>query len=121
MVNIKPIVMLTQPIAPLAKGPNILRAFLWAREKYPDRNFGEVKDEAMEAVYSSHRVDGLPRIAWTLGKDVRQIVNGRVKVGGVLRHKVKRRARAAFREAVEGALKEDPRANYRPLLLPHYS
>jgi hypothetical protein len=108
VVNIRPIAQLTEPPASQARGPHVLRAFLWAREKYPDRNFNDVRDEAMEAVYSSYRVDGLPRIVFGLGKDVRMIVNNRVKVGGVLRHKVKRRAKAAFREALEGERQINP-------------
>ena len=116
VVHVRPIPKLASRPAPLAEGPTILRAFLWARQHYPHLNFMEVKDRALDAVYQSHRVDGLPRVVFGLLKDVRTVVGAKVQLSGVLRHRFKRRARQAFREAME-QIKNKSQSN-RPAVTP---
>ena len=53
------------------------------------------------------RVDGLPRVVFTVGKDVEQGLRG--KLHGYLRGKFKRRARMAFKISMEEIRKKDPR------------
>jgi hypothetical protein len=108
VVNVQPIGPLKTPPAPLAKGSNMLRAFLWAREHFPQSNLIEVKEKAVEAVYESHRVDGLPRVIFALAKEVRNPLNIKIQIGGILRHRFKRRARRAFRDAIEELRRKDP-------------
>ena len=122
VVHVRPIPKLTSHPAPLAEGPIILRAFLWARQNYPTRNFMEVKDIALDAVYQSHRVDGMPRVVFGLMKDVRTVMGTKVRLSGVLRHRFKRRAKQAFREAMEQIMNKSP--SNQPAITPfsyHFS
>lgn len=56
-------------------------------------------DHALEAVYDSMRVDALPRVVFAVGKSVEKPLRG--ELHGYLRGKFKRRAKQAFRVALE--------------------
>lgn len=101
--SIKP---LSGSVCPLYSGPVILRAFLYAREKWPTQPFRAVSGRALEAVYNSFRVDGLPRLVVSVSKDVEKPLRGKLR--GTIRHRFKRRGTRAFRQALEGLRQEDP-------------
>ena len=56
-------------------------------------------------MYDSMRVDGLPRVVFAVGKDVESVLRG--KLHGYLRGKFKRRARMAFKIALEEIRKKN--------------
>jgi len=56
-------------------------------------------DTSLEAVYDSMRIDSLPRVVFAVGKSVEKPLRGTLH--GYLRGKFKRRAKQAFRIALE--------------------
>lgn len=68
--------------------------------------FANVSSQAMEAVYESLRVDGLPRVVFGVSKDVEKPLRG--KLHGCLRHQFKRRGKVAFKIALETLRRENP-------------
>src|SRR5271169_1784084 len=98
-VRIKPIPPLTKPPAPYASGPVILRAFIYARTRHKRYPFRLMADTSLEAVYDSMRIDSLPRVVFAVGKSVEKPLRGTLH--GYLRGKFKRRAKQAFRIALE--------------------
>jgi hypothetical protein len=111
--KIQPIGRLTGPIPPYADGPNILRAFLYARQRWPHLGFRTVSSKAMQAVYETNRIDGLPRVVFTVSTGVEKLLKGNLL--GVLRKKFKKRGRWAFIMALHELKKEDPsRLNCMP-------
>src|SRR5947207_5517456 len=103
--RIQPIKPLVSPACPHESGTFILRAFLYARRKWPWTSFANVASQAMEAVYESLRVDGLPRVIFGVSKDVERPLRG--KLHGFLRHRFKRRGKMAFKYAIEGLRREN--------------
>lgn len=102
--RIRPIKQLKFHPCPHHSGSIILRAFLYAREKWPTVSFRNVVTPSLEAVYESFRRDGLPRVVFVASKEVEQPLRG--KLTSVLRHRFKRRAKLAFKMALEGIRRE---------------
>ncbi len=105
LARIRPIKPLKGPVSPYEKGSNILRGFLYARQKWPNSPFRTVSPQAMEAIYESNRVDGLPRVLFVVSKEVETPLRG--KMHGTLRAMFRRRAKVAFKFAIEGLRRED--------------
>jgi hypothetical protein len=105
IAKIQPIGRLTAPIAPYADGTNILRAFLYARGRWPQLGFRNVSSKSMQAVYETNRIDGLPRVVFVVSKGVENLLKG--KLHGVLRRRYKKRGRWAFIAALHELKKED--------------
>jgi hypothetical protein len=104
VVRIRPIKPLKGPICPYEKGGNILRAFLYARKHWPTTPFRTVSAQALEAVYESNRVDGLPRVLFVVAKQVEAPLRG--KMHGVIRRQFRRRGKTAFKFALQSLRKE---------------
>src|SRR5271170_5301478 len=104
-VRVKPIPLLIKPPATYASGPVILRAFIHARTRHKRQPFRMMADQSLEAVYDSMRVDSLPRVVFAVGKSVEKPLRG--VLHGYLRGKFKRRARQAFRVALEEIRKKN--------------
>jgi hypothetical protein len=100
-----PIKTLKEPVCPHETGPNLLRTFLYARSKWPDQPFRNCAARASEAVHESNRIDGLPRVVFAVGKGVQALLRG--KLHSVIRSKFKRRAKTAFKCALEDLRRED--------------
>jgi hypothetical protein len=103
--RVKPIKPLRATACPHELGPIILRAFLYARQKWPHMSFGKVAPQALEAIYDSFRVDGLPRVVFTVMKEVEKPLRG--KLNSTLRHRFKRRGKMAFKLAIEQLRREN--------------
>jgi RNase P protein component len=97
---------LNRPSLRHLKGPNTIRAFLYAREHWPERSFIRTAPAAFMALYNSRLRDGLPRVIYVVSKEVEAPLRG--KMGSVLRHKFKRKGKSAFKHALEGLRKDDP-------------
>lgn len=105
MARIRPIKPLTAPVCPHESGSNILRAFLYARKRWPTTPFRTISALALQAVYDSNRVDGLPRAIFVVSKEVEAPLRG--KMHGFIRGRFKQRAKAAFKEALEAFRKDN--------------
>jgi RNase P protein component len=104
-VRAKPIQPLTAQPPPHLKGPKILQAFLYARKHWPNYPLRSVLSDAMEAIYESRRVDGLPRVIFSVSKEVATPLRG--KLQAALRHRFKRVGRTAFKVALETLRREN--------------
>jgi hypothetical protein len=102
--KLQPIQRLTRPAAPYTLGPNILRAFIYARQHYPDIPFRWASAHALQAVYESNRIDGFPRVMFTVSKEVEKLLIG--KLHGLLRRRFKTRGRRAFIDALDQLRRE---------------
>jgi hypothetical protein len=111
-VRLRPIKPLLSSPAPLCQGSLVLRTFLYARKKWPLQPFRQVAAQALEAVRDSQRVDGLPRVVFVVSSEVEKPLRGRMH--GVIRHRFKRRMKAAFRIALEEKRKEDKGIHCHP-------
>jgi RNase P protein component len=58
------------------------------------------------ALYNSRLRDGLPRVVYVVSKEVEAPLRG--KMGAILRHKFKRKGKAAFKQALEGLRRDNP-------------
>jgi len=103
--RVRPIKALEGPVCPYEKGSNILRAFLYARKTWPNKQFRTVSAQAMEAVYESNRVDGLPRVLFAVSRETEAPLRG--KMHGVIRRRFRRRAKMAFKMAIQYLRKEN--------------
>ena len=105
IARILPISPLKSPLPPLESGSNILRSFLYARSKWPYSPYRANAAYAMETIYNTFRVDGLPRVVFVVAKEVQQPLRG--KLNAVIRHQFKRRGKAALKRALEELRREN--------------
>lgn len=102
--KLQPIKRLTVRAAPYTLGTTILRAFIYARQHFPDMAFRWASTKALQAVYESNRIDGFPRVMFSVSKEVEKMLRG--KLHGLLRRRFKTRARRAFIAALKQVCSE---------------
>lgn len=102
--KLQPIQRLTDPAAPYTLGPNMLRAFIYARQRYPDIPVRWASERAIQAVYESNRIDGFPRVMFNISKEVEKLLIG--KLHGFIRRRFKMRGRRAFIDALDQLRRE---------------
>jgi hypothetical protein len=82
---------------------------------WPGRPFSAVTSQALEAIYDSLRVDGLPRVIFGVSKEVEKPLRG--KMSPVLRHRFKRRGKMALKMALQQLRREDESTSLSPSFL----
>jgi hypothetical protein len=96
---------LTAPVPSPTTGSRRLRTFLLLRERYPDNLVKEKWEDLFTRTHDMERLEGVPRVAFVLGKEVAKEGLGDTKAA--LRNRFRRRAKVAFRIALERIRSEE--------------